>query len=245
MSNYRIDDLQINNLKLKQDKDLFCFGTDAVLLANFASPKKNSNILDIGTGNGIIPVLLSAKVYAKKITGLEIQPQSAELAKENVSLNKIEDIIEIINGDINTNNILPKDSFDYITCNPPYKPVGNGIKNENTPVAIARHEIKCTLEDIIQRSYSLLKSKGKLALVHKPERLAEIIYLMKINNIEPKRLQMVYSRINTPPCLILIEGIKNGGVELKNLEPLYIYDEHGNYTANISQLYKKTKGRLK
>ena len=242
MSNYRIDDLQINNLKLKQDKNLFCFGTDSVLLANFAEPKKNCQLLDIGTGNGIIPVLLSAKIYAKQIIGLEIQKESAELAKENVKLNNLENIIKIVTGDINSPDLFPGASFDYITCNPPYKPVGTGIKNDITPLAIARHEIKCTLKDIIEKSSYLLKSKGKLALVHKPERLAEIIYLMKASGIEPKKLQMVYSRHDTPPCLILIEGVKNGGVELKHLTPIYIYDEEGNYTANISQLYSKKKG---
>ncbi len=241
MSDYRIDDLQINNLKLKQDKELFCFGTDSVLLANFAEPKKNSSVLDIGTGNGIIPVLLSAKATVKKIVGLEIQPSSAKLAEENIKMNNLEYLIEIVNNDINAENVFPNCSFDYITCNPPYKPSGEGIKNENTPIAIARHEIKCTLKDIIEKSSLLLKSKGKLAMVHKPERLGEIIYLMKINHIEPKRLQMVYSRINTPPCLILIEGLKNGGVELKHMPPLYIYDESGNYTANISNLYNKRK----
>ncbi len=241
MNNYRIDDLQINNLMLKQDKDLFCFGTDSVLLANFAEPKKNSLVLDIGTGNGIIPVLLSAKTNAKKITGLEIQEASAKLAEENVKMNNLENLIDIVNGDINSSSLFPNCSFDYITCNPPYKPVGTGIANDVTPLAIARHEIKCTLKDIIEKSSLLLKSKGKLALVHKPERLAEIIHLMKLNHIEPKRLQMVYSRINTPPCLILIEGTKNGGTELKNLPPLYIYDENGNYTANISNLYSKRK----
>ncbi len=240
MSNYRIDDLQINNLKLKQDKDLFCFGTDSVLLANFANPKKGNILLDIGTGNGIIPILLSAKTDVKKIIGLEIQEASAKLAEENVKINNLENLIEIINGDIKS-DIFQNCSFDYITCNPPYKPIGGGIKNENTPLAIARHEVKCTLNDIIEKASLLLKSKGKFALVHKPERLAEIIYTMKINHIEPKRLQMVYSRINTPPCLILLEGVKNGGIELKNSPPLYVYDEKGNYTANISALYNKRK----
>lgn len=240
MPDYRIDDLQINNLHLKQDKELFCFGTDAVLLANFAMPKKNAEILDIGTGNGIIPVLLSAKCHAKKITAVEIQEPCANLAKENVDMNKLSDLIEVVCGDINKSELLNKE-FDYITCNPPYKKNGSGIKNPDSSLAIARHELTCTLEGIIKRSSSLLKDKGKLAMVHKPERLSEIIYLMKTNRIEPKRLQLIYPREHTMPCLILIEGAKNGGEELKILPPLYVYDENGNYTANIADLYKKEK----
>ena len=241
MPDYRIDDLQINNLKLKQDKELFCFGTDAVLLANFALPKKSAEILDIGTGNGIIPILLSAKCHAKKITAVEIQEPCADLAKENVDMNKLSDLIEVVCGDINKCELLNKE-FDYITCNPPYKKNGSGLKNPTSAVAIARHELTCTLESIIKRSSSLLKDKGKLAMVHKPERLSEIIYLMKSSRIEPKRLQLVYPQEHTSPCLILIEGAKNGGEELKILPPLYVYDENGNYTANIADLYKKEKG---
>ncbi|MBO5454158.1 MAG: tRNA1(Val) (adenine(37)-N6)-methyltransferase [Clostridia bacterium] len=240
MPDYRIDDLQINNLYLKQDKELFCFGTDAVLLANFALPKKNAEVLDIGTGNGIIPILLSAKCHAKKITAVEIQSPCARLAEENVQMNKLNDLIEIVHGDINNTDLFDKE-FDYITCNPPYKKNGSGIKNPTSAVAIARHEITCTLDGLIKRSSDLLKDKGKIAMVHKPERLSEIIYLMKLNRIEPKRLQLIYAREGTAPCLILIEGAKNGGEELKILPPLYIYDKDGNYTANIADLYKKEK----
>lgn len=240
MPDYRIDDLQINNLYLKQDKELFCFGTDAVLLANFALPKKNAEVLDIGTGNGIIPILLSAKCHTKKITAVEIQKPCAELAEENIQMNKLNGLIEIVHGDINNTDLFDK-KFDYITCNPPYKKNGSGIQNPTSAVAIARHEITCTLDGIIKRSSDLLKDKGKLAMVHKPERLSEIIYLMKSNNIEPKRLQLIYSREGAVPCLILIEGAKNGGEELKILPPLYIYDKEGNYTANIADLYKKEK----
>ena len=240
MPDYRIDDLQINNLYLKQDKELFCFGTDAVLLANFALPKKNAEVLDIGTGNGIIPILLSAKCHAKKITAVEIQSPCARLAEENVQMNKLNDLIEIVHGDINNTDLFDKE-FDYITCNPPYKKNGSGIKNPTSAVAIARHEITCTLDGLIKRSSDLLKDKGKIAMVHKPERLSEIIYLMKLNRIEPKRLQLIYAREGTAPCLMLIEGAKNGGEELKILPPLYIYDKDGNYTANIADLYKKEK----
>lgn len=239
MDKYRIDDLQINNLYIKQDTTAFCFGTDAVLLANFAEPKKNADILDIGTGNGIIPILLSAKTTAKKITGLEIQKHSADLAKENMEMNKLTSLIEIIEGDIKDENVLPSAEFDYITCNPPYKKVGSGLENPESTLAIARHEIKCTLDDIIKASSRLLKSKGKLAMVHKPERLAEIIYTMKKYRIEAKRMLLVYPRENEKPCLVLIEGVKDGGAELSALPPLYVYNKDGRYTVNIADLYNK------
>ena len=239
MDNFRIDDLQINNLFIKQDKTAFCFGTDAVLLANFAEPKKNAEMLDIGTGNGIIPILLSAKTNAKKITGLEIQERSASLARENMKMNNLEELIEIVQGDIKDENIFPPASFDYITCNPPYKKVGTGLANPEDTLAIARHEIKCTLEDIIKASSHLLKSKGKLAMVHKPERVAEIIYTMKKYKLEAKRMLLVYPRENEKPCLALVEGVKDGGAELNILPPLYVYDKDGNYSVNIADLYNK------
>lgn len=236
----RTDDLQINNLKIIQDDELFCFGTDSVLLANFANPKPNAKILDIGTGNGIIPILLSAKVVAKEITGLEIQEKSYNLAKENFKLNNLESFVFARLGDIRDETLFSQLTFDYITCNPPYTKVGNGIKNPSSPLALARHEILCNLEDIIKASSRLLNSKGKLAIVHKPERCAEIIYTMKKHKIEPKRLLTVHPKLDDKACLVLIEGVKDGGIEMNIMPPLYIYDESGNYTANIADLYKKS-----
>ena len=234
-TNLRLDDLQINNLKLWQDPDLFCFGTDAVLLANFACPKSKDILLDIGTGNCIIPVLLSAKCDTKSMTALEIQPKCAELSQKNVSYNNLDSIIKVVLGDINDEKLFSPASFSYITCNPPYKPEGTGLKNPDSPLAIARHEILCTLEDIIKRSSTLLMSKGKLCMVHKPERAAEIIYLMKQYRIEPKRICTVHSHEGEVPCLVLIEGAKDGGTGLKWEQPITIY------TANVDKLYKKSK----
>ena len=234
----RIDDLQINNLKLVQDKNLFCFGTDAVLLANFAKPTINANILDIGTGNGIIPVLLSAKVKAKHITGIEIQEESFLLAQKNVEMNNLQGLISVVLGDVRENCL--NEQFNYITCNPPYKEVGSGIKNEASPLAIARHEITLTLDNVFERASKLLLSKGKIAMVHKPERLAEIFYTMKKYKIEPKRVQFVYTNEKAKePSLILIEGAKDGGKGLRYEENLYVYDKDGNYTVNINSLYNK------
>jgi tRNA1Val (adenine37-N6)-methyltransferase len=241
LDNIRIDDLQINNLKLKQNKNLFCFGTDAVLLANFAEPKKGASVLDIGTGNCIIPILMSAKTNATSYTALEIQEESYKLAFENIELNGLGNIITAIKGDVNDTALFKKSSFDYITCNPPYKPLGHGLKNPDSPLAIARHEITLTLDSLCMRASALLKSKGKFAMVHKPERLAEIIYSMKKYKIEPKRICFVHSRANESPCLILIEGAKDGGAGLKYDTPIFIYDDNRNYTAHINELYNKRR----
>lgn len=236
----RIDDLQINGLKLMQDKNLFCFGTDAVLLANFAKIPKNTDVLDIGTGNGIIPVLLSAKTGAKHITAIEIQEQSYNLAVKNIELNNLTDRISVVFGDVKEKSLL-KNQFNYITCNPPYKKVGTGIKNPDSPLAIARHELTLTLDDLFMCAGRLLVSKGKIAVVHKPERLAEIFYTMNKYRIEPKRVQFVYSdKKSAEPSLVIVEGAKDGGAGLRYEENLYVYDEKGNYTANISDLYNKT-----
>lgn len=241
MAKLRLDDLQVNNLKIWQNPDLFCFGTDAVLLANFACPKQKDTLLDIGTGNCIIPILISAKSDVKSMTALEIQAECAALSQKNVDFNNLNSRIHVIKGDINDKNLFPPASFTYITCNPPYKPMGTGLKNPVSPLSIARHEVLCTLQDIICRSSVLLKSKGKLCMVHKPERASEIMYLMKQNKIEPKRIMTVHSREGEPPCLVLIEGSKDGGAGIKWETPLVIYDKDGNYTATCKQLYEKEK----
>lgn len=243
MAELRLDDLQINNLKIWQNPDLFCFGTDAVLLANFSCPKPKDTLLDIGTGNCIIPILISAKCDVKSITALEIQEECAVLSRKNVEFNNLDSLINVVQGDINDKSLFKPASFSYITCNPPYKPAGTGLKNPTSPLAIARHEVLCTLEDIISRSATLLKSKGRLCMVHKPERASEIIYIMNKNKIEPKRIQTVHSREGEPPCLVLIEGAKDGGTGIKWEKPLVIYDNDGNYTATCKQLYEKEKSK--
>lgn len=240
-NNLRLDDLQINNLKIWQNPDLFCFGTDAVLLANFARPKSKDILLDIGTGNCIIPILISAKSDIKRMTALEIQKECADLSQKNVDFNNLNEIIKVVHGDINDEKLFTPASFSYITCNPPYKPMGAGLKNPSSPLAIARHEVLCTLDDIIRRSSSLLMSKGKLCMVHKPERTSEIFHLMKKYRIEPKRIMTVHSHDGEPPCLVLIEGAKDGGVGIKWEPPLTIYDNEGNYTANVNKLYQNSK----
>ena len=243
-NNLRLDDLQVGNLKIWQDKSLFCFGTDAVLLANFARPKPKDTLLDIGTGNGIIPILISAKCDISAMTALEIQPACAALAEKNVEFNHLADKIRVVQGDIKDASLFPASSFSYITCNPPYKPLGTGLKNPSSPLSVARHEVLCTLEDIIKAASRLLCSKGRIAMVHKPERAAEIMYFMNQNRIEPKRITAVHATAAAPPCLILIEGAKDGGKGLKWENPLIIYDENGNYTATCKALYEKEKNRI-
>ncbi len=237
----RIDDLGINNLKILQNPEYFCFGIDAVLLSDFAKKIKNgSNVLDIGTGNGIIPLLLSAKCICKKITGLEIQNKLYNLAKENVTFNNLDNLITIINGDIkNVENIFSENSFDVVITNPPYKKKDSGIVNDNEFIKIAKHETLCTLEDIIKQSKYLLNDKGKFYMVHRPDRLVDIMHLMRKYKIEPKELRYVHSKIAQAPVLILIKGVINAKPFLKTLPPLIIYNQNGEYTEEINRIYGK------
>ena len=239
--NERIDDLEYKNLKIIQNTKGFCFGIDSVLLSDFAKNiKKNAVVADLGTGTGIISVLLSKKTLVKKIYGIEIQEEVADMASRSVKLNNLEDQIEILNADIkNTSNELGLTSCDVVVTNPPYKKTGTGLLNDEKAKIISRHEIKCSLEDIISQSFRILKDKGEFYMVHRPDRIVDIIYLMRKYKIEPKELRIVYSNIKSKAVLILIKGKKNAGQELKFLEPLYIYNEDGSYTDEILKIYNK------
>ena len=239
--NERIDDLEYKGLKIIQNTEGFCFGIDAVLLSDFAKEiKNNSKVLDLGTGTGILSILLSGKTNLNKIYGIEIQKQVAEMAQRSVKLNNLEDKIEIMNENIkNLANIFEKNSFDAIVTNPPYKKLNTGEKNEKENKLISRHEITASLEDFIKISFDLLKDKGTLYMVHRPERLAEIIYKLKQNKLEPKVIKLVHSNINSEPKLILIKAVKNAKEFLKIEKPLFIYDEDGNYTEEILKIYNK------
>lgn len=222
--NERIDDLELNDLRIIQDVEGFCFGIDSVLLTNFAKNlKANANVLDLGTGTGIIPILLSGKTRAKKITGVEIQEEVYDMAKRSVKLNNLDDKIEIINENIlNLHQIYEKNTFDVITTNPPYKQNDTGIKNENQKKLISRHEITATLEDFIKVTKDLLKDKGEFYMVHRPERLVDILTLMRKYKIEPKNLRLVYGDKDKEPKMVLIKGIKNARPFLKVEKNLYI-----------------------
>lgn len=234
----RIDDLQFKGLKLIQKKDGFCFGIDAVLLANFADVKKGSCVIDLGTGTGIIAVLLAGKTQAKEIVGLEIQTEISEMAARSVKLNNLEDRVRIVNGDIKKAvEYFGVSKFDTVVTNPPYMVQGRGLVNPSDTKAISRHEILCTLEDIVKVGSRLLKPCGQLAMVHRPERIADVLCLMRKYSIEPKLLRFVHPSIYKKANLILIKGIKGARPYLKVIEPLYVYDANGNYTDEINRIY--------
>jgi len=237
----RLDDLQTKtNLHLIQNPEWFCFGVDAVLLADFAAKtvKIHADVLDLCSGNGIIPLLLTEKTNADFITGLEIQEPVAEMADRSVRWNELQDKVKIQCGDLkDAEEIFGKETFDNITCNPPYKENNGGLKNASDTVTIARHEIFCTLEDIISVSARCLKPYGKLCLIHRPERLADIICLMRAARLEPKRLRFVHPSPSKTATMILIEGAKFGKPKLFLEPPLYVYNEKGEYSDEINSIY--------
>ncbi len=236
--NERIDDLELNNLKIIQNKDWFCFGIDSVLISNFAKEiHKNSKILDLGTGTGIISILLSAKIQGSNFMGIEVQKEVADMAKRSVILNNLEKRIEIKN--INIKDFMPKEEFDAVVTNPPYKEKNTGLTNESNVKLISRHEIEANLEDFIACASRSLKDKGAMYMVNRPERLIDIFENCRKYKLEPKEIQMVYSKVNSIPILILIKAVKNARKYLKFREPLYIYKENGEYTEKILEIYNK------
>ena len=237
--NERIDDLGCKDLKIIQNKNWFCFGIDSVLLVNFAKNMRNSaNVLDLGTGTGIIPILLSGKTNFEKAVGIEIQENVAKMARRSVELNKLENKIEIVcDNIINLKKKCKNNKFDVIITNPPYKKKGNGIINEAKEKLISRHEIEADLEDFINVASALLKDKGEFYIVHRPERLVNILNLMRKYKIEPKILKMVCSSYDKPPKLVLIKGVRNAKPFLKVEKNLYIYDKDGKYTKEINDMY--------
>lgn len=240
MENERLDDLQYKGLRLLQKKNGFCFGIDAVLLSHFAYIKKNSNVIDLGTGTGIIAVLLAAKKQPNHVVGLEIQSEMAEMAERSIKLNGLENTVEIICGDIkDAVKLFGPSSFDAVVSNPPYMERGGGLINPADMKAIARHEILCTLEDVVTTGARLLKPGGSLSMVHRPHRLADIIYQMRSNDVEPKHFQFVHPAPGKEPNLLLISGTKKGKPELRVMKPLYVYDAFGNYTEEINSIYER------
>lgn len=236
--NERIDDLERNGYYIIQDTKRFCFGMDAVLLSGFARVKEGARVLDLGTGTGIIPILLEAKTKAEHLTGLEIQEDSADMARRSVLLNGLEDKIEIVTGDIKeAGSLFDAASFDVITCNPPYMIGQHGITNEGDAKAIARHEILCRLEDVVSQAAKLLKPGGNFFMVHRPFRLAEIMTVLQAYKLEPKRMQLVYPFVDKEPNMVLIEANRGGKPRLTVEKPLIVYKEPGVYMPEIYDIY--------
>ena len=239
--NERIDDLEFKGLKIIQNEKGFCFGIDSVLLSDFAKNiKKGSKVLDLGTGTGIISILLCGKTELKKVIGIEIQEEVANMANRSSILNNLENRFQVLNENIlNLNKLYKNQTFDVIVTNPPYKKKDTGIINEDEKKIISRHEITANLEDFIKISKDLLKDKGEFYMVHRPERLVDILSLLRKYKIEPKEIRFVFSNKNKEPKLILIKGIKNAKPFLKIDKNLYIYDDNGNYTDEILKIYNK------
>lgn len=220
----RLDDLQLGGLYLIQDPEKFCFGVDAVYLSDFVRVRPGETVLDMGTGNGIIPVLLAGKTQGKKFTGLEIQTETADMARRSVAYNHLEDRIRIVTGDIKeAAEIFRPAFFDVITVNPPYMISRHGLRNPDDAKAVARHEVLCSLDDILRESMRLLQDKGRFYMVHRPFRLAEIMIKMNHYKIEPKRLKFIHPYIDREPVLVLIEGVRSGKSRVTVEPPIIIY----------------------
>lgn len=237
----RVDDLQINNLKIIQNPKGFCFGIDAVLLANFVTLRKNAKVVDLGTGTGIIPILLAGKSQTSHITALEIQEEVANMAQRSVQLNHLADRIHVLNMDLkDAEKDLEVNCYDVVTSNPPYMHP-EGLLNIEDKKAISRHEVKCTLEDVIRTASRLLKHNGKFFMVHRPIRLADIMVYCRQYKLEPKKLQLIHPTYDKKPNLLLIECVKAAKPELKILDPLYVYHKDGSYTEEIFRIYGRTE----
>lgn len=236
--NERLDELQRNGYKIIQNPEKFCFGMDAVLLSHFAKANPGAKVLDLGTGTGIIPILMEATTKAEHLIGLEIQEESADMARRSVELNGLSGKIEIVNGDIKeAAQLFPAGTFDVVTSNPPYMIEQHGLQNPTGPKAIARHEVLCTLEDVVGNAAKLLKSGGHFYMVHRPFRLPEIIATMLKYKLEPKRMQLVYPYVDKEPNMVLIEGVRGGNPRMTVEKPLIVYEKPGVYRQEIYDLY--------
>ena len=234
----RVDDLQCRGYSIIQNKDVFCFGMDAVLLADFSSGGANGPVIDLGTGTGVIPMLMQARGKGTHFTGLEIQTYSADMARRSVQMNGLEQDITIMEGDMrNVRELFQPGSFSAVTSNPPYIKGNHGLENENSPKNIARHEILMELQDVVSAAAYLLSEGGTFSMVHKPFRLAEIIRLMSAYHIEPKRMCMVQPFADKEPNMVLIEGRKGGNPMLKVEPALVVYNKDGSYTEDLRTRY--------
>ena len=239
MDDERLDDLNCKNLKILQKKDGFCFGMDSVLIANFVKiSRKSAIVADLGTGTGIISILVVGKQNPKKVYAVEIQEELVDMAKRSVKYNDLEDKIDVINADIvGISRGKFNKRFDYVISNPPYKKLNTGLINDNQKKLISRHEVKCTLEDLVYEASKLLKDNGVFYMVHRPDRLCDIFNVMRENKVEPKEIQLVYSHLEDEANLVLIKGVKCGKPPLKVLKPLIVYNENNEYTEELLKFY--------
>lgn len=236
----RLDDLQLDGFHLWQDDRLFCFSVDAVLLADFATVRRGDKVCDLCSGNGIIPVLLCANTQAAHIDGVELLEQSWDLARHSVAFNHLEDKIAMHHADLRQLQALfPPHAHQVVTCNPPFGEMGGGVPNMSREQYVARHEAECTLEDIVRQAAYLLSFRGRFALIHRPERLCDIICLMRQYGVEPKRLRMVHPRPGQRPAMVLVEGSLGGGAQLCVEPPLYIHDAQGRTTPEAERMYHR------
>lgn len=239
LENERLDDLGCQGYQIIQNPEKFCFGIDAVLLSSFAKVKKGQKVLDLGTGTGIIPILMEAKTKASHLTGLEIQPESADMARRSVCMNDLEDKIDIVTGDIKeAASLFGAASFDVCTCNPPYMIGGHGLTNPSMPKMIARHEILCDMEDIAREVSKILVPGGNFFMVHRPFRLVEIVNILTKYKLEPKRIRFVHPYVDKEPNLVLIEAKKGAKSRVTIEKPLIVYQSPGEYTDEIFDIYK-------
>ena len=234
----RVDDLQRSGLKILQDPGRFCFGMDAVLLSGFVTVKRGEKVTDLCTGTGIIPLLLSAKTEAAELTGIEIQPEMADMARRSVEMNGLSGRVRIFCGDLREPGAAgARESRDVVTCNPPYMRAGSGIRNPEDHLALARHEVTCTLADAVKETARLLRNGGRTAWVYRPNRLAELITCFREHHLEPKRLKFVHPFLNREANMVLVEAVKGGGSFLKTEAPLIVFQENGEYMPEIREIY--------
>jgi len=233
----RIDDLQYKGLRIIQNPKSFCFGTDAILLSSFIEVRKNERVVDFCTGSGIIPVLLSARETAKHIWGIEIQEHMADMAKRSIELNDLLTKITIVQGDIRTAFSLVGGVYDVVTVNPPYESIGSGAASLNESERIARHEVLCSLDEIVMNASKILKTGGRFYIIHRIQRMIELIETMVSHRIEPKRIRLIHPAYDKAPNYILMEGRKNSNKGLVVEKPLFVYDTNHEYTQEVKEIY--------
>lgn len=239
----RIDEIGFGGLKLIQDTDMFCYGIDAVLLASFASRSSHRNVADLGTNNGIIPIIMSSIGDARQLTGVEMQARACDLARRNIELNGLSHRVAVQNADIlELTDHFRAASFDCVVTNPPYMAAGTGVVNDKDPLTAARHETTARLSDFIEKAAWLLSDRGYFYMIHRPSRIVDISVLCRQNRLEPKYIQMISPHIGERPNLMLIECRKNGGRELKFFDPLYVYEADGSYSEEILRIYRRSGG---